>query len=133
MLYYNGAINAYYKSYYLARAGLELSLTQVQNRGVGFEYSVETGDYIINDNFSCSPNCFIKTEIISQSAYHNQNSRYQTGCTDQNAFSLSGGSSLIFPLFTDIFASGNDVLASFQPTEYKTRFPIGMKISYIKE
>jgi hypothetical protein len=33
-------ITSYYKSYYLAKAGVETALTQLQTRGLGFSESI---------------------------------------------------------------------------------------------
>jgi len=132
LLYYTGAVDSYYKSYYLARAGLELSLTQIQNRWVGFEYWINTWDQIVEENFICRPNCSITTEIISLSAHHNKNSRYQSGCTEENAFVLSGWESLVIPLFIDNYSWINNSLSIFNKVKYKSRFPVWMKVNYNK-
>ena len=131
MLYYNGAVNTHYKSYYMARAGLELSLTQVQHRGVGFEYQVKPEDAIITENFTCSPQCNVETEIFSQSAYHNTNPRVSTGCSEGNSFVLAPGDSLVLPLFVDAYGEVNAVASSLWGTTLVAKFPVGLKIKYI--
>jgi len=72
LLYYNGILTNYYKSYYLARAGLETSLTQIKNRGVGFAYEIKPKDAIITENFLCGKDCSVHTKIIGKSAFINR-------------------------------------------------------------
>jgi hypothetical protein len=54
-------INAYYKSYYLAKAGIELGLTEIKSRGIGFEINHSSGADIIKQNFVCGDHCFFES------------------------------------------------------------------------
>lgn len=133
IMYYNGVINAYYKSYYLARAGLEISLTQITERGVWFDYSIQKGDAIIKDNFSCHDNCSVSTEIFGKSAYINQNAWTETGCNEKNMFVLKRWESLMLPLFIDNFKETNNVASSLSGLNYKKQFPNDLRFDYLNQ
>ena len=66
MLFISNATLSYYKSYYLANAGLELLLTEAKSSGVGFETSLGTGNQIFKENFSCM-NCDFSASISGTS------------------------------------------------------------------
>jgi len=131
MLSYRGAVQSYYQSYYLARAWLELSLTQAQTRGVGFEYQVQSGDAIVKNNFWCWPECDFETEIFAQSAYYHNNAWEGTWCNTGNAFLLSGGQALVIPLYGDSLQSQNNVFSGFSAVEYKRLFPLDLRIDFV--
>jgi len=118
---YNRTVLSYYKSYYISRAGLELSLTQIRNRGVGFQYKIQSDDDIIADNFLCYPNCSLTTEIIWQSKHLNKTFWKGSGCTKENSFLLASWQSLVVPLFKDSYFLRNyaDV---FSPIAYQSIF-----------
>ncbi len=131
--YSNKILNAYYKSYYLARAGVEISLTQINTHGVWFDYAIHTGDYLVQDNFDCAPNCSIQTEIFGKSPYINQSAWNQTWCNSWNSVQLAKWESLILPLFIDDFNASNNIAGSLLPASYRSTFPIGLRILYDKQ
>jgi hypothetical protein len=47
---------SYNKSYYYAKAGLELALVEIDNAGIGFSNNISINDDIFVDNFDCD-NC----------------------------------------------------------------------------
>ena len=97
-------INAYYKSYYLAKAGIELGLTEIKSRGIGFEIAQASGEDIIKQNFVCGDHCFFESSTQWLSNYLSPDVSQASGC--QNPFMLSAGDSLMIPLFHDDF-TGN--------------------------
>ena len=42
MMKQSAVIHSYYKAYYLSKAGIELGLTQIKHRGIGFNYTITT-------------------------------------------------------------------------------------------
>jgi len=128
LLHYNSTISNYYKSYYMTRAGLELSLSQISNRGVGFEYSVRTGDLIIQNNFKCYPNCNFQTTIRWRSTFLNQSPRVASGCDWKVAYVLSTGQSMIVPFFQDnMFQEDNTNV--YTPINYKNILDFNTKLN----
>ena len=49
LTYWNMTFN-YFRAFYIAKAGTELWLTEVYNRGDGFNQTIDTGDSIVQDN-----------------------------------------------------------------------------------
>lgn len=94
-------VQSYYKTYYLAKAWVELGLAQIQHRDIGFEYTVNTGDAIIMDNFLCQPNCSITTSLSGMAALLSQKFWQETESGCIHPYLLSGGDSLVIPLFRD--------------------------------
>lgn len=101
LMRYQADVQAYYTSYYLAKAWLELGLTQAATRGIGFNYSVNTWDAIVQENISCSGMCLLSVDIIGKSELLGAGFRKGTWCNKDTAFSLSPGGSLIVPLFIE--------------------------------
>jgi hypothetical protein len=54
MMRQTATLTTYYQSYYLAKAGLEFSLAQLPFRGIGFEYTLGTGNTLLASNFLCA-------------------------------------------------------------------------------
>jgi len=102
ILHYNGTVLSYYKSYYLAQAGLELSLAQTTYRKIWFEYSVHSWDAIIQENFDCYA-CNFETTISGNTNYLSKSFLPVETCTEDIAFSLSAGESLVLPLYKDSY------------------------------
>jgi hypothetical protein len=50
LLSYGGLTSNYFKAHYLAKAGLELALTETSLRDVGFEMGVASGNAIVSGN-----------------------------------------------------------------------------------
>jgi len=127
MLHYNGTIMRYYKSYYLARGGLEMSLTQIHHRGVGFEYSIKSGDTLLEKNFDCRPNCFITTKIQWRSQVLHNEPRQSSECETDLAYTLNPWESLILPMFQDLYFQPNNSNV-FTPIEYKNILSIDFRL-----
>lgn len=102
MMKQSAVVNAYYKTYYISKAWIELWLTQIQHRGIWFNYSVFTGDAIVLNNLLCQPNCSLSTTLSGTAWFLSQ--KFRQGSTCQSPYVLSGGESLIIPLFKDMYA-----------------------------
>jgi len=118
---YNWTVLWYYKSYYISRAGLELSLAQVSDRWVGFQYRVQSGDNIVSQNFDCYPYCSLTTRILGQSSGLNKKFWLWETCNSGNFFVLGSGKSIVIPLFKDIYAFDNKSNV-FGKTNYQSIF-----------
>lgn len=100
MMKQSSVLHSYYKSYYLSKAGIELWLAQITNRWVGFEYVVGTGDAIASGNFLCGDNCSMTMSISGTASLLSKKFWQGTGC--ESPYILSGGDSVIIPLFRDV-------------------------------
>ena len=99
MMKQSAVVNSYYKTYYLSKAWIELWLAQVQHRWIGFEFTVNTGDDIVTNNFLCRPNCSLSTTLSGTASLLSKTFWQGSGC--ENPYTLSGGESFIIPLFRD--------------------------------
>ncbi len=101
MMKQSATVTSYYKAHYLAKAGIELWLVQVKHRGVGFDYSLHTGDKIVVDNFVCGAHCSISTSFSGTASLLSKKFWQSSGC--ESPFALISGDSLILPLFRDAY------------------------------
>ncbi len=106
MVSYTNDMYSYNKSYYHAKAGLELALVEIDNAGIWFSNKVRAGDDIFVDNFDCN-NCEFDIEIVWKTQYLSDRFWMWSGCNDDNAFVLNGGESIILPLFTQSYTESN--------------------------
>lgn len=100
MMKQSAIVHSYYKSYYLAKAWLELGLTAIQTRGPWFDYVVNTWDAIIQDNFFSGYNYSLSLSISWTASLLAPHFWQGSGC--ENPYMLSGGDSIIVPLFRDV-------------------------------
>lgn len=99
MMQQSAVVNSYYKTYYLSKAWIELGLAQIKHRGIGFDYMVNTGDQIVLDNFLCGPNCSLSANISGTASLLSKKFWQGSGCS--SPYILSGGGSIVLPLFRD--------------------------------
>jgi len=99
LMQYNDIIHWYYKSYYLAKAWLEISLTQIWQNWIWFENTINTWNNIVSWNLICK-NCSFNSEILWNSDYFSQNTRTESWCI--TPISLKTGESIILPLFKQV-------------------------------
>ena len=100
MMRQSAVVHSYYSSYYLAKAGLELGLAQIVNRGVGFDRLVGSGDAVMSGNFLCGDRCALSVSISGTSTMLSKAFWQGSGCT--SPYVLNRGDSVIIPLFRDI-------------------------------
>jgi len=102
MMKQSALVYSYYKTYYLSKAGIELGLVEIGHRGIWFEYTVNTGDAIVLDNFSLSSWSYaLSMNISGMSSLLSQKFWQGSGC--EFPYVLNGGESLIVPLFRDTY------------------------------
>lgn len=101
MMKQSATVHSYYKAYYISKAWIELGLTQIKHRGVGFNYTIATGDAIVLDNLLCKPNCSLSTVLSGTSSFLSK--KFWHGNICDAPYVLSGGESLVVPLFKDVY------------------------------
>ena len=99
LITYTDDTYSYHKSYYIAKAWLELALTEIDNSAMWFSQYIESGN-VINNNFECvwchfTSHIQWRSRIISNDFWENPI------CTDENALILQQWQSLIIPMFYD--------------------------------
>lgn len=110
LITYTDDTYSYHKSYYIAKAWLELALTEIDNSAMWFSHTIETGDLINANNFECVW-CYFTSRILWRSWLISNNFWENTECTDENALVLNPWQSLTIPMFYDK-ASGFDQIFS---------------------
>ncbi len=113
LMQYNNIIYWYYKSYYLSKAWLETSLTEISQNWIWFENVISSWDNIISWNFICK-NCNFNSNISWNSSYFSKNTWTDSGCN--NPISLNTWESFILPLFKQINIWTNYQKLTTQPT-----------------
>ena len=104
LTYWNTTFN-YFRSFYLAKAWTELGLTEVYNRGNGFENTIESWDKIITENLVWLYtwfNPYFDMQIESNFKYLTNDIRYTNKCDNDNEIVLGAWSWIVLPLFKDI-------------------------------
>ncbi len=99
MMKQSTVVNSYYKAYYLSKAWIELWLSQLKHRGVGFEYTLLTWDMIFRDNFFSWFNYTLSTHLSGSASLLSKVFWQGSGC--DHPYSLASGESLVVPLFRD--------------------------------
>ncbi len=112
MMKSSSVVHSYYKAYYLSKAWIELGLAQIQHRWIGFEYTVNSWDAILIDNFSLSPRSRISLHISGTSLLLSRKFWQDINCSFP--YQLSGWQSLVIPLIRE------NSLGSVYPTFWST-------------
>lgn len=105
MMKQSATVYNYYQSYYLAKAWVELSLAELGHRGLGFEQTFSDPSFL-SGNFLCAGRCSFSFGLSWTST--NLSQQFRTNETCQSPFVLSGGASLIIPLFKDKWVASLD-------------------------
>ena len=101
----------YFRSYYLAKAGTELWLTEVYNRDSWFENQIQSGDAIITENLVWNYtgfNPYFTMDIKSNFESITDDIRF--GCESGNKIRLLSWEWIVIPLFKDITSWRNNIL-----------------------
>lgn len=99
-MFYTDDTYSYYKSYYIAKAWLELALTEIDNTDVGFNHAIFDNNPINSNNFSCVW-CYFESQVLWRSPIISNKFWQTTWCNDDNALSLKSAESITLPLFYD--------------------------------
>ena len=101
MMKQSAVVNSYYKTYYLSKAWIELWLAQIKHRGIWFNYTINTWDSIVRDNFLCEPNCSLSTVLSGTASLLSKKFWQGSGC--DTPYVLGSGDSLVVPLFREVY------------------------------
>lgn len=105
LLNYNDTISNHYKLYYLSKAWLETSLTQIFNNWIWFENTINSWDDIVISNINCNNTCNFSSKIKWTSSYISNSIQEQNLCN--NPIILNTWESIIMPLFKQINSWSN--------------------------
>ena len=115
MLSYTNENYSYHKSYYFAKAWLELSLVEIDNSWIWFSNILSGWNSLFFDNFDCEY-CGFDVNIQWKTKYLSNKFWLSSGCNDDTAFLLKWGESFVLPMFLQKQISSN--LEAFSPPEY---------------
>ncbi len=93
-------IMSYYKTYYLAQAGIETALVQLHHRGLWYSETIDATHPLIIQNINQPKSSFSFT-IRGESSFLSKSLLDSGSCS--SPFVLHSGQSLILPLFVDGF------------------------------
>lgn len=111
LISYTDDTYGYYKSYYIAKAWLELALTEIDNTQIWFSQAISEDDPINLNNFSCIW-CHFVSEVRWRSPFISNYFWQSTWCDENTALSLLSGESITLPLFYDNSANFAQVFDS---------------------
>lgn len=94
-------ILSYYKWYYLAQAGIETALTQLQHRGLGFSETIDSNNPLVAQNIN-QPLSSFSVEVRGSSNFLSTSLNDSGSC--DSPFTLAPWKSLVLPLFVDAFS-----------------------------
>lgn len=130
MLKYSWVIHDYYKSYYLANAGVEMWITESTLRGIGFSTNVASGSSFFKNNFLCDDEnenvCDLQMKVVGKTAMLGEKIWIEKieDCTKENAFHLKQWENIILPLFTEqAFSTQKDNIEQLDSMKNKGKTP----------
>ena len=110
LITYTDDTYSYHKSYYVAKAWLELALTEIDNSAMWFSHDIDSGNAINSGNFECVW-CHFTSHILWRFNLISNNFWEGTECTESGALVLQPWQSLTIPMFYDN-TSGFDKILS---------------------
>lgn len=99
LLSYTDNSYSYYKSYYYAKAWLELALTEIDNSDVWFSHNIPLAN-IINNNLGWTWEWFV-VSILWRSTFLSNEFWKNTECNENTALSIPAKWSITLPMFYD--------------------------------
>lgn len=100
---------SYYKSYYYAKAWLELALTEIDNSDVWFSHNIPLTD-VINNNLGWTWEWFI-VSILWRSTFLSNEFWKNTECNENTALSIPAKWSMTLPMFYDNSSDYNKIFS----------------------
>lgn len=100
LITYTDDTYSYNKSYYIAKAWLELALTEIDNSVMWFSHTINSGDFINENNFECVW-CHFTSRIQWKSEIISNDFRENPECTEESALVLQSWQSMTIPMFYD--------------------------------
>ena len=99
LISYTDDIYSYHKSYYVAKAWLELALTEIDNSAMWFSHDIDSGN-MINNNFDCVW-CYFTSHIKWRSGIISNEFWKSSVCDETTALALQPWESMTIPMFYD--------------------------------
>lgn len=121
LITYTDDTYSYHKSYYIAKAWLELALTEIDNSAMWFSHNIDS-DNVINNNFECVW-CHFTSHILWRSWLISNNFWEDTECTESSALVLEQWQSLTIPMFYDDTSNFNEILSDVYEIKQLWRAP----------
>lgn len=115
MTSYTSETYSYHKSYYFAKAWLELSLTEIDNSWIWFSNTLSGSSSIFLNNFDCE-HCWFDVNIQWKTKYLSDKFRLSDECNNDTAFLLKWKESFVLPMFLQKEVSSN--FEVFWPINY---------------
>lgn len=109
LLSYTDNSYSYYKSYYFAKAGLELTLTEIENSDVWFSHEISIND-VINNNLGWVWEWFYAS-IVWRSWFLSNEFWKSAECNEKTALSIPAKWSMTIPMFYDASSSYSVILS----------------------
>ena len=121
----------YYKSYYIAKAWLELALTEIDNSDVWFSHVIWFWD-VINQNFdgegAFNVNIMWRYTFLSNEFWTKINE-----CTGKTALSIPAKWSMTLPMFYDNSSDYNTILSANSTYNYLANSKDKLEVIYLWE
>ena len=109
LLSYTDNSYSYYKSYYYAKAWLELALTEIDNSDVWFSQEISINN-VINNNFGWEEEWF-NVSILWRSTFLSNEFWKTSDCNEITALSIPAKWSMTLPMFYDNSSDYNTILS----------------------
>ena len=100
LITYTDDTYSYHKSYYIAKAWLELALTEIDNSAMWFSHIINSGDFINENNFECVW-CHFTSRIQWRSNLISNDFWENNVCDEETALVLQPWQSMAIPVFYD--------------------------------
>lgn len=102
----------YYKSYYIAKAWLELALTEINNSSVWFSHMIYSWNIINGNNFDCIWCHFVSKVLWRSDRLSNKFWLGNNSCDETNALSLMPWWSMTIPMFYDNSSTFREIFSN---------------------
>lgn len=131
LLSYTDNSYSYYKSYYFAKAGLELALTEIDNSDVWFSQEILINN-VINSNFGWEEEWF-NVSILWKSPFLSNEFWKTFDCNEITALSIPAKWSMTLPMFYDNSSDYDTILSPNSVYDYLANAWDKLEVRYLWE
>ena len=131
LLSYTDNSYSYYKSYYFAKAGLELALTEIDNSDVWFSQEILINN-VINSNFGGEEEWF-NVSILWKSPFLSNEFWKTFDCNEITALSIPAKWSMTLPMFYDNSSDYDTILSPNSVYDYLANAWDKLEVRYLWE
>ena len=129
LIQYTDNSYTYYKSYYIAKAGLELALTEIDNSDVWFSHIIPVSDSI-NNNFGWNEEWFNVSIFWRYTFLSNEFWTKTNVCNDKTALSIPAKWSMTLPMFYDNSSDYYTILSANSTYNYLANGRDKLEVTY---